>query len=111
LLLRRWTRSKPVSNTTSPAAVAVEAFRYCLHDVDAECAPGMLLELAHELDLDLVCSWMIGDSESDVMAGQAAGCRTAFLGTLQAAVAADVVAASLDETSRVISGASITTAR
>jgi D-glycero-D-manno-heptose 1,7-bisphosphate phosphatase len=94
----------------------VEAFRYCLHDVDAGCEcrkprPGMLLELAHELDLDLARSWMIGDAESDVMAGQAAGCRTAFLGTLQAAVAADVVAASLDEASRVISGASVTTAR
>jgi histidinol phosphatase-like enzyme len=43
------------------------------------CAPGMLLELAHELDLDLARSWMIGDAESDVMAGQAAGCRTALL--------------------------------
>jgi histidinol-phosphate phosphatase family protein len=93
----------------------VEAFRYCFHDVDAGCEcrkprPGMLLELAHQLDLDLSRSWMIGDAESDIVAGEAAGCRTAFLGTPRAAVAADVVATSLDAASRVITGASTTTA-
>lgn len=63
----------------------IEAFRYCVHDSDAGCdcrkpAPGMLLSLAQELELDLSRSWMIGDSESDVEAGHAAGCATALLG-------------------------------
>jgi histidinol-phosphate phosphatase family protein len=93
----------------------VEAFRYCFHDVDAGCEcrkprPGMLLDLATQFDLDLSRSWMIGDAQSDVVAGKAAGCRTVFLGTPEAAVAADVVAASLDEASRLITGASTTTA-
>jgi len=39
-------------------------------------APGMLLQAAKELDLDLQCSWMVGDSARDVQAGAAAGCRT-----------------------------------
>ncbi len=39
--------------------------------------PGMLLEAARELDLDLAASWMVGDAERDLLAGKAAGCRTA----------------------------------
>lgn len=38
--------------------------------------PGMLFQAARELNLDLKRSWMIGDSGSDVAAGQRAGCRT-----------------------------------
>lgn len=38
--------------------------------------PGMLLQAARELDIDLKRSWMIGDSSSDVEAGRRAGCRT-----------------------------------
>lgn len=38
--------------------------------------PGMLLEAARDHRLDLSRSWMIGDNEKDVVAGQRAGCRT-----------------------------------
>lgn len=38
--------------------------------------PGMLFQAARELNLDLKRSWMIGDSASDVAAGQRAGCLT-----------------------------------
>ena len=38
--------------------------------------PGMLLEAAKELDIDLSQSWMVGDSGRDIEAGQRAGCRT-----------------------------------
>jgi len=38
--------------------------------------PGMLLQGAKELDIDLSQSWMVGDSPRDVGAGQRAGCRT-----------------------------------
>jgi D,D-heptose 1,7-bisphosphate phosphatase len=41
--------------------------------------PGMLLRAAAALDLDLPRSWMIGDSERDMQAGKAAGCRTILL--------------------------------
>ena len=42
--------------------------------------PGMLLQAAEDLDLDLSASWMVGDQMRDVAAGAAAGCRTILLG-------------------------------
>lgn len=41
--------------------------------------PGMLLLAAQELNLDLTRSWMVGDSERDMEAGRAAGCRTILI--------------------------------
>ncbi len=41
--------------------------------------PQMLLQAARELDIDLARSWMIGDSATDVEAGQRAGCRTILI--------------------------------
>jgi D-glycero-D-manno-heptose 1,7-bisphosphate phosphatase len=41
--------------------------------------PGMLLEAADELGLDLSQSWMVGDQMRDVEAGVAAGTRTVLL--------------------------------
>ncbi len=41
--------------------------------------PGMLLDAAAALGLDLTKSWMVGDRRGDVEAGHAAGCRTVFL--------------------------------
>lgn len=42
-------------------------------------APGMLLDAAAALGLDLARSWMVGDRYGDVEAGHAAGCRSIFL--------------------------------
>lgn len=42
-------------------------------------APGMLLDAAEALALDLPNSWMIGDTARDILAGQAAGCRTILI--------------------------------
>jgi D-glycero-D-manno-heptose 1,7-bisphosphate phosphatase len=39
-------------------------------------APGMLLLAARMLDLDLPCSWLVGDAPRDIEAGKTAGCRT-----------------------------------
>ena len=70
------------------SGVAIDDYRYCLHHPDAidpdlarvcECRkpkPGLLLQAAAELDIDLSRSWMIGDSDIDAAAGRAAGCRT-----------------------------------
>lgn len=85
----------------------IEAFRYCFHDLADACdcrkpRPGMLQDLARDLDLDLERSWMVGDAESDVAAGRAAGCRTAYVGRAAVAVDADVIASSLDQASRTI---------
>ncbi|MCI5585087.1 MAG: HAD-IIIA family hydrolase [Lachnospiraceae bacterium] len=51
--------------------------------VDCDCRkpkPGMLLEAAIKYNIDLSESWMIGDSENDILAGKTAGCRVAFIG-------------------------------
>ena len=51
--------------------------------IDCDCRkpkPGMLIKAAECLNIDLSISWMIGDSENDVKAGQAAGCKTALIG-------------------------------
>jgi D-glycero-D-manno-heptose 1,7-bisphosphate phosphatase len=71
--------------------VTIDGWRTCLHHPDAvvsalrvpcDCrkpAAGMLTSMAHELGLDLGASWMFGDSDVDVIAGQAAGCRTVLV--------------------------------
>ncbi len=41
--------------------------------------PGMLLQAARDLDIDLGASWVIGDQPRDVQAGRTAGCRTIVL--------------------------------
>ena len=68
--------------------VEPDAFRLCFHHPDGtvpglagtcDCrkpAPGMLLDAARELNVDLSSSWMIGDTDGDIEAGAAAGCRT-----------------------------------
>lgn len=41
--------------------------------------PGMILDAAREMDLDLNRSWLVGDAPRDIAAGHAAGCRTILL--------------------------------
>ncbi len=45
--------------------------------------PGMLLQAARDLDLDLQRSWLIGDQPRDIAAGRAAGCRTVLISPQQ----------------------------
>jgi D,D-heptose 1,7-bisphosphate phosphatase len=42
--------------------------------------PGMLLQAARDMHIDLTRSWMIGNQKRDVTAGRSAGCRTVLLG-------------------------------
>lgn len=79
---------------------AVTQFRYCVHDLDEHCScrkpkPGLLLDAAEEHGLELVRSWMIGDSPSDIFAGRAAGCRTALVGAEPAQIEPDLRVSSL----------------
>lgn len=51
---------------------------------DCDCRkpkPGMLVNAAQDFNIDLSQSWMIGDGEIDIKAGQNAGCKTALIGT------------------------------
>ena len=42
---------------------------------------GMLIQAADDFNIDLSRSWMIGDSENDILCGINAGCRTALIGS------------------------------
>ncbi len=58
----------------------IDASYLCPHHPQAGCvcrkpAPGMLLQAARDLDLDLPRSWLIGDALSDLEAARAAGVR------------------------------------
>ena len=59
--------------------------------------PGMLLEAARRHGIDLAGSWMVGDRETDVEAGQRAGCRTILVAPAGEASAADVCVRDLRE--------------
>jgi D-glycero-D-manno-heptose 1,7-bisphosphate phosphatase len=73
------------------AGAHLQTSRLCLHhpegvvpELSGPCdcrkpAPGMLLDAASSLGLDLGASWMIGDTDTDVAAGAAAGCRTVLI--------------------------------
>ena len=62
----------------------LDAVYACFHDDADHCAcrkpaPGMLLDGARDLGIDLSRSFMVGDRWRDVDAGAAAGCRTIFV--------------------------------
>jgi histidinol-phosphate phosphatase family protein len=71
--------------------VALDDSRLCLHHEHGvvpglsqlcDCrkpAPGMLLDAAASLDLDLGGSWMVGDTDADIAAGIAAGTSTILI--------------------------------
>lgn len=70
---------------------AIRAFYFCPYHprgtVDAyrrehpnrKPQPGMLLQAATDLGIDLEASWMVGDQPRDCQAGKAAGCRTVLV--------------------------------
>lgn len=80
-----------VIDLLASAGVALETSRLCLHhprgvvpELSGPCAcrkpaPGMLLDVADALGVELGRSWMVGDTDADVAAGRAAGCRTLLI--------------------------------
>ena len=86
----------------------IDAVYYCPHDLHPPChcrkpQPGMLLGAARIHGLDLSESWMIGDTEQDMLAGKSAGCRTARLTEdSRPPFEADVLASSLLEAAQKI---------
>src|SRR4051812_37839392 len=66
------------------AALPVDRVEVCFHGHADNCAcrkpkPGMLLAAAAALGLDLGRSVMVGDRNSDMAAGKAAGCATVLI--------------------------------
>jgi D-glycero-D-manno-heptose 1,7-bisphosphate phosphatase len=59
---------------------------YCPHRSDENCVcrkpkPGLLVKAAHDFNLDLSRSVLIGDSVTDVQAARAAGCKPVLFGS------------------------------
>lgn len=66
----------------------IDSFYYCPHSpagqipqyaMECKCRkplPGLIQQAAHELNIELKNSWMIGDILNDIEAGKTAGCST-----------------------------------
>ena len=101
----------------------LDAEYYCFHHPEAKvkrlkanCScrkpePGLILQAAKDMSIDLSRSWMIGDGLTDVKAGKDAGCRTILLGRMKCEschlmdeqdTRPDFIAPNLLEASRII---------
>ena len=71
-------------NELNSSGAVIDAIYYCSHhpDDDCECRkpkPAMILQAAHDLDIDLCQSYFIGDKDLDVEAGKNARCLTVHI--------------------------------
>jgi D-glycero-D-manno-heptose 1,7-bisphosphate phosphatase len=84
-----------MENELARYATFLDAQYYCFHHPEAvlenmritcgcrKPSPGMLLQAAEEMRLDLSRSWMIGDGLTDIQAGKSAGTRTILIGKMK----------------------------
>jgi D-glycero-D-manno-heptose 1,7-bisphosphate phosphatase len=80
---RGWQKREVVEamNAKASSDLGIDDVWVCYHDDHEACAcrkpnPGMLLGAAKRWNIDLARSFMVGDRESDVKAGCAAGCAS-----------------------------------
>jgi D-glycero-D-manno-heptose 1,7-bisphosphate phosphatase len=71
-------------NRSLMADLPLDGIEICPHTREDDCdcrkpKPGMLQRAADRLGLKLDRSFMIGDRESDILAGESVGCRTIFV--------------------------------
>jgi D-glycero-D-manno-heptose 1,7-bisphosphate phosphatase len=102
-----------------PSASSISEWRYCRHHPasqdprlrECDCRkpkPGLLLDSARELRIDLGRSWIAGDADRDLAAGAAAGCRTVLIdhpdsaGRRTGSIEPDLQAADLPSAARAI---------
>ncbi len=73
-----------IAETCLKAGCPIAAFYYSPHGPDSNHPsrkpnPGMLLQAARDLKIDLQSSWMVGDKIIDLEAGLNAGCKSILL--------------------------------
>lgn len=73
-----------VNRQLQPYGCPIDAWYHCPHLPDSGCqcrkpGPGMILEAASRLHIDLSHSWMLGDKISDVEAGFRTGCHAGLI--------------------------------
>lgn len=66
--------------------IKIEDYFYCPHKNEDECLcrkpkPGMILKAAEKHNIDLEKSFMIGDTDKDIIAGKEAGIKTILVET------------------------------
>ena len=71
-------------NNRLVAALGLSGVRVCHHSDSDKCTcrkpePGMIVEAAREMNIDLGRSMMVGDRWRDIEAGRRAGCRTVYI--------------------------------
>ena len=81
-----WKINDVVLEKLAPSGIRILRTYMCPHGPNDNCdcrkpKPRMLLEAAREFSIDLGNSWMIGDRESDILAGKNAGTRTILVKT------------------------------
>lgn len=96
------------------AGIKVEEFFYCFHhpkgvepSLSGPCdcrkpSPYFLNRARDAHDLDMAQSWMVGDRDTDIACGKAAGVRTISIADDARDMGADHAAASLFEAGRII---------
>ncbi len=76
--------NQQIKSVVTAAGGRIDAMYLCPHAPEDRCdcrkpLPGMLLQAAEELKIDLSQSFMIGDALSDMLAGRAANIRETIL--------------------------------
>lgn len=66
------------------SGVRIDSIYYCPHDEKDNCncrkpKIGMFLRAKEDFNIEMNGSWLIGDSKSDILAGQKAGCKTILI--------------------------------
>lgn len=108
---------REISRQVESAGARIAGFYYCRHLSTDNCdcrkpQPGLLLQAAREHGINLRQSVMVGDSERDIIAGKAAGCKTILVLTGNLAredvehlsCKPDLIADSLEEAAALIVG-------
>jgi D-glycero-D-manno-heptose 1,7-bisphosphate phosphatase len=84
---------KIVLDRLAPSGIKILKTYMCPHGPEAGCdcrkpKATMILRAAEEFDIDLANSWMVGDRQSDIMAGINAGTKTILVKTANVPVTA-----------------------
>ena len=63
---------------------SIDKFYFCPHRPDENCncrkpKAGMILQAINDFSINVSKSWMVGDSKTDIEAGEKAGCQTILL--------------------------------
>ena len=72
------------TNRDLAARLQLDAVRVCFHDDDDNCScrkpkPGLIVDAARDMGIDVSASFMVGDRWRDIAAGRRAGCSTILI--------------------------------